>query len=145
ANGLSDAGGASMGDWNVSVHDMVIDDIDVSAYAGAGFFAQQSTNNPNVVLHNVTLNHVTAFSDPKFDTWALGNTTSNQMYGFVWTNNIVIANTGIGSTGGTSNCAYQQGSPLNILNACFASYVFSNNALIGGKGTWPSNNFTPAD
>jgi hypothetical protein len=137
-----------------SIHDVVVDD--TSRYYG-GFgdlfdnLGSSWTTAPHV-LKNVTVNHVTAFpSTTGGHLMEVGNTkyTTNPMYGFVFTNNMVAAGTyPVWSTGGATNCAYNlQGNPLNLLNNCFTSYTFTNNAIIAPDGytSWPSGNFFPTD
>jgi hypothetical protein len=76
--------------------------------------------------------------------------TSGPMNNFVFTNNIVSVGTyPVWSTGGgPGNCAYFD-KPLTTFNACFSSYSFASNALIGSSSAfpatlWPSGNFLPA-
>jgi hypothetical protein len=68
------------------------------------------------------------------------------MYGFVFTNNIVT--TGVhpiwSAEGGDDSCAASD-VPVTILNKCFKTFTFNNNALLGtspefGSSTWPAGN-----
>ena len=131
ANVASVAGGVSQGMWNVSIHDVLIDDIDGVAYAGGGHLFQQSNDNP-LVLHDIVINHVTALSkDTKAAMITVGNhKTYPEMYGFIWSNNIFTGGIGITTTGGGAiNCAYHQES-VGVLNNCFKQPDFSHNAII---------------
>jgi hypothetical protein len=146
-NGASDSGALSMGMWNVSIHDVVIDDIDGTVYNGGGHLFQESNGNHLSVLHDVAINHVTALSKSvKAAMIAVGNKKSYpEMYGFVWSNNIFTGGIGITTTGGgAENCAFQQGGSAGVLANCFKQYDFSHNALVGAKGKWPPENFAPA-
>jgi hypothetical protein len=142
-NGASDSGALSLGMWNVSVHDVLMNDIDAHAYNGGGHLFQESNGNPVSVLHDVAITHVTALSkNPNVAMIIIGNSkTSPEMYGFTWTNNIFSAAAGIMTTGGgADNCAYQQSS-AGVLTNCFQQWTFSHNVLVDAKGTWPSGNF----
>lgn len=63
-NGLSSNGGAAKDGGRYSIHDLIVDDIQVDAYNGRGTFAQISTA-PGITavipLHDVSIDHVTAF------------------------------------------------------------------------------------
>src|SRR5450759_467679 len=152
------SGGMGVAGERYSIHDLVIDDINKTTYNGFGVAIEELQNTwtgtaPHV-LNTVTINHITAFADLNGGGLTeIGNTqyTTNPMYGFVFTNNIVSAGQyPVWSTGGASNCAYNlQTSPLAIFNACFTTYTFTNNALIAtGAGypssVWPSGNIFPA-
>jgi hypothetical protein len=150
ANALSDNGGAPLDGQRYSIHDIVIDDIDAVKYKGSGMLAQVSTSAGAPVLQNLTINHVTAF--PSRTLLNIGNMVarSGPMENFVFTNNIVSVGTyPVWSTGGgPGNCAYFD-KPLTTFNACFSSYSFASNALIGSPSAfpatlWPSRNFLPA-
>src|ERR1022692_3372400 len=150
ANVLSDNGGAPLDGQRYSIHDIVIDDIDAVKYKGSGMLAQVSTSAGAPVLQNLTINHVTAF--PSRTLLNIGNMVarSGPMENFVFTNNIVSVGTyPVWSTGGgPGNCAYFD-KPLTTFNACFSSYSFASNALIGSSSAfpatlWPSRNFLPA-
>jgi hypothetical protein len=145
-NGASDSGALSLGMWNISIHDVVMDDISATTYNGAGVLFQQSNGNHISVLHDVAINHVTAFSkDAKVAMIVVGNMKSYpEMYGFLWTNNIFTAGDGITTTGGgAENCAFRQPS-AGVLTACFKQSEFSHNVLIGATGKWPAQNYAPA-
>ncbi len=133
-----------------SLHDLVMDDLSAN-YVGDGTAFEIMNAWPTNGLNTVTINHVTAFSDPTGHMAVVGNMLTNQpMYGIVFTNNIIVTGAHpIWSTGGgTGNCAYYN-VPLTTVTACFPAYVFKNNALIGTPSvfppsTWPSGNFFPA-
>jgi len=144
------AGPAFLGErW--SIHDIVMDDISVD-YDGGGTAFEIINTWPNNPLNTVTINHITAFPDPSSNMMTTGNLDSNpSMYGFIFTNNIVITGrwpiwNAIG--GGTGSCAYSD-IPLTVLSSCYSSYTFANNALIASparypSSLWPSNNYFPS-
>jgi hypothetical protein len=149
ADVLSNNNGAALAGERYSVHDITIDDVSVSKYRGNGnllmVFSQWASNS----LNNVSINHVTGFSDPGATFLLLGNSSqAPPMYGFTMKNSIVgQSQYPVWSTGGTNNCAYPN-VPLTSLNACFpAGYSFTSNALIavnqGNYPTskWPAGNF----
>jgi len=145
-NGPSDSGALSQGMWNVSIHDVVVDDVDGTAYHGGGHLWQESNGNPLSVLHDIAISHVTALSkNPKAAMLTVGNNKSYpEMYGFVWSNNIFTSSGGVATTGGgPDNCAYQQG-PAGVISNCFKDSSFAHNVLIGAMGKWPQANFSPA-
>lgn len=146
-NGPSDSGALSQGMWNVSIHDVVVDDVDGATYNGGGYLWQESNGNPLSVLHDIAINHVTALGkNPKAALLIVGNNKSYpEMYGFVWSNNIFTSSGGVLTTGGGAvNCAYQQGGPAGVIKNCFKDSTFAHNVLIGAVGTWPPANFLPA-
>jgi hypothetical protein len=150
ANALSDNGGPPLDGERYSIHDIVIDDINGVLYGGPSQFAEISTSEGAPLLKNVTINHVTAF--PSSTMLVVGDQVaiSTPMSNFIFTNNLINAGAyPVWSTGdgGATNCAYSD-VPLTTFNACFASSVFSTNAMIaapsGAPAGWPSGNFFPA-
>jgi hypothetical protein len=148
-NGQSSSGGAALDGGRYSIHDVTIDDIDPIKYEGAGFFAQVSTGRGAPILHDVTINHVTAFA-PKI-MLNIGNwvSTNGPIRNFVYTNNLVNAGQAptVTTGGGPGNCAYP-GKPKLVLAACFQNYTFSHNAMIGTPSydppeMYPAGNFFP--
>jgi hypothetical protein len=97
----------------------------------------------------VTINHITAF--PENYLLTLANSTNNpEMYGFVFTNNIVGSGKyPIFSAGGTNNCA-TSGSPVSNLSHCFSTYTFKSNVIVGASPAfpppiWPNGNHFAED
>ena len=82
----------------------------------------------------------------------LGNQLSNPaMWGFNFTNNIVIAGSlpVWSAGGGPTACGYHD-VPITSLNACFTTYTFTDNALVADvlaypPSKWPSGNYFPVD
>jgi hypothetical protein len=149
ANIPSVAGGLSMGLWNVSIHDVVMDDIRAKTYLGGGHLFQESSSNHVSVLHDISITHVTAFNKDKDSGAAMliiGNNKSfPEMYGFRWANNIFSGSGGITTTGGgAENCAYRMNTAAALLKSCFKDFDFSHNALVGPIGKWPEGNFAPS-
>jgi putative Ig domain-containing protein len=144
-------GGEALAGARYSVHDVTVDDVDALAYNGYGNMFQILNGWSENVLNSVTINHVTAFTDPASRVIALLDLTTNpQMWGFVATNNIL----GLGSQtfasagGGPTNCAHS-GIPLPSLDLCFSTYTFGHNAIIGSSlgsqpSAWPAGNYFPA-
>jgi hypothetical protein len=151
SNGLSDNGGKALAGERYSIHDVIVDDMDGVKYQGPGEFAQISMGLGAAVLQSVTIDHVTAF--PQRTLLLVGDQTATnpQMKNFVFTNNIV--NAGIypvwsTGSGGSANCAVQD-SPLTTFDACFSSYNFVANAIIGPTSSfsstkWPVGNSFPS-
>jgi hypothetical protein len=142
ADVLSNNNGAALAGERYSIHDVTIDDVNMSKYHGNGnlimVFSQWATNS----LNNIAINHVTGFPDPSATFLMLGNSnTAPPMYGFSMNNSIVGQSLyPVWSTGGLTNCAYYD-VPLTSLNACFpAGYSFTHNALIAvNQGNYPAS------
>lgn len=98
------------------------------------------------------INHITGLTDPTDGILALHNLTSYpEMYGLVFTNNIVTTGKYPGwNTGdGVESCAYAN-VPLTSLKSCFASFTFTNRALITDPShyppsSWPDGNLYAED
>ena len=135
-----------------SIHDVVIDDVDAAKYFGGGSAFKILNAWPTHPMNTLTINHVTAFPDPKArdsHLIGIGNFTYNEpMYGFVFTNNL--------STTGTSpvanilplgSCAMGD-VPATVIAHCFTTYVFENNGVIASPlppTSWPKEElFAPS-
>jgi hypothetical protein len=147
ANAASSAGGVAAAGERYSIHDVIADDVNDVTYEGRGTLSQFSTV-PQPNLQDVQFDHITVFQPHVM--FNVGIDVTQKVPNFRFTNNIVNAGTSPFTTtgGGTANCAYNQ-SPLILLNACFAPYSFSNNAIIGLPSNapataWPSGNWFPA-
>jgi len=146
-NGKSDSGALPLGAWNESIHDLVIDDVNATAYNGGGYFFEEVNGNPLSALHDVAINHVTAVGTDVSAMLVSGNDLTNPpMSHFSWTNNIFASGIGVISTGagGSENCAFHAGGPGGILASCYNPYAFRHNALIAATGKWPTGNYAPA-
>ena len=128
-----------------SIHDVIVDDIDRTKYAGNGTFAQVSTI-AAPLLRNVSINHVTAF--PSHTLFNVGAPNTVKISGFSFTNSIVTAGEyPVWSTGAfqDADCANFD-VPLTTLKQCFSGYVFSYNAILSAptlfsSSKWPSGNW----
>jgi hypothetical protein len=144
-------GGPALYGTRWSIHDVVMDDLG-KKYVGGGTLFAVMNGWPVNPLNTVTINHITGFPDPGGHLMIMGNQVTNpSMYGFVFTNNMVttgrypVWNAG----GGDTSCAIAD-VPVTSLAACFTTYKFSNNALVGSPqafppSSWPTGNFFPAD
>jgi hypothetical protein len=128
---------------------VVLDDLS-KKYVGGGSAFEIMNSWPQSPLNNVTINHITAFPDSQSHMIVTGNVYANaEMYGVVFTNNIVITgrypvwNTG----GGQASCAFSN-VPVTSLANCFTSSTFGNNALVAPPpayppSAWPADNMFP--
>ena len=134
-----------------SIHDVVIDDISRN-YVGGGHVFGIGNGWPQNPINTITINHVTAFPDPDSHFMVTGNLLKNpQMYGFVFTNNLVVAGAhpiwdSYGAKQGPT-CS-QSDVPLRVIQTCFISYTFQNNGIIATPSkfpasVWPESNFFP--
>ena len=149
ANGLSSTGGIPLAGERYSIHDITVDDMNSTLYAGSGVLAQVSMGLGAPVLQQVDINHITAF--PTMETLNVGDDISNpKMANFTFDNSIVNAGLyPVWSTGGTTNCAFSD-KPITVFPTCFNPWFFTNNAIIAvPKNTpiadWPTGNFFPAN
>jgi hypothetical protein len=144
-------GGPALAGTRWSIHDVVMDDIS-KTYTGGGTLFEVLNGWPANPLNTVTINHITGFTDPDGHLMIMGNQTTNPtMHGFVFTNNLVttgrypVWNAG----GGRTSCAYSD-TPVNSIATCFATYSFSNNALLSNPpqfppSSWPTGNLFAPD
>jgi hypothetical protein len=149
ANGLSSNNGAPLAGERYSIHDITVDDINPTLYAGTGVLAQVSMGIGAPVLQDVLFNHITGF--PYDEVLNVGDDTSSpKMVNFTFNNSIVNAGLyPVWSTGGTTNCAFFN-KPITTFPACFNPWYFTNNAIVAlPKNTpindWPTGNFFPAN
>lgn len=150
ANALSDGGGSASAGQRYSIHDVIVDDMDQTKYAGGGGLMQVSNNWTSNVLNNVSVNHVTAFPDSNSHALLLGNLDSNpQMSGFTFTNSIVTATKyPVWNAFGNSTSCAAPDVPNLSLPACFTTYSFTHNAMIATPSgfpasSWPIGNYFP--
>jgi putative Ig domain-containing protein len=135
----------TLGMWNISIHDVIIDDISGKTYNGGSHLIQESNSDRTSGLHNVSMNHVTAFNKDAGQQSLLmvGNNKSfPEMYGFTWTNNLFTGGGAIGGIGGgTEDCTYGMTTIAALLKSCFKDFEFSHNAVVGQTRKWPDGNF----
>jgi hypothetical protein len=138
--------GISQGMSHVSIHDVILDDINANRYAGNGFTFQIS--NDGSPLGDMTIDHVTVPHSERALFMVGGPTGPNPMANITISNSILDVGTYEAvSTGahGEQNCAYRQRFPRNIFDGCWKPYRFTNNVLIRPHGAWPSGNFSAKD
>jgi len=149
ANVTSANNGTALYGARYSIHDVTIDDISISKYKGNGNLVMVLSGWATNSLNNVSVNHITGFPDAAAPILYVGNSiTDPPMYGLTFTNNLVgqvlypVWTTG----GGTSNCA-SSNVPITIMNACFTSYKFLDNAIVASANfsaaKWPTSNYLP--
>lgn len=144
-------GGAALAGTRWSLHDLVIDDINQNYVGGGNLFLVMNgwLKNP---VNTITINHVTGFPDSGAHMLMVGNQISKpSMYGFVFTNNIVMTGSfPVWSSGGGLTSCSAKGTPAEKIKKCFTTYTFTNSALIASPAafppsSWPAGNFFPAD
>jgi hypothetical protein len=149
-NGVNPNGAAAKDGGRYSIHDVIVDDIQAETYSGRGIFAQISSS-PGVTevipLHDVSIDHVTAF--PPRMLFNIGGPIGSKMKNLSITNSIFLAgDRPVASTGGgiDRNCsAGPRSKSMEIaLESCFSSYVFQNNVIVGGAGSFPKGTATPS-
>jgi len=163
ADGANDNGVYATAGDSHSVHDDLVDNLQYdTCYKCGNYYNQISTGAaapPTDILHDLTINHVTmivaatAEGSPSRDSGFLtiGGPVGPVVSNIAFENSIAAAGYyGPWSTGGTSNCAFGQNSPLAKFNACWNSYIFSGNILSGGakihqSAIWPDGNQFPPD
>jgi hypothetical protein len=147
-SGTGKNGAAAKAGTRWSIHDVVMDDLSPK-YSGGGEGFEIANGWAKNPLNTVTINHVTALTDPSGHMLLLGDPVSKpQMFGLVFTNNLVVTGEQpVGNAGNHTSCA-REAVPLTALNKCFASYTFANNGLIAPPASlppssWPKNNMFP--
>jgi len=144
ANVPADTGGIATAGERYSIHDMIFEDIDGTAYVGFGAFAIILSNSPP--LRDVTIDHVTAFPPTVLMsiTAFLDQPLPER---FVITNSILsAAEREVASAGGgPRNCAtgVVQLGPEAVLRKCFKTFNFSHNAILAPRKPWPKDNWFP--
>ena len=134
----SDSGGLSQGLFNVSIHDLLIQDVEARRYDGSGITFQISTFGG--AFGNISIRHITAPVSDKL-LLMVGNEQGRRIPGIVIADNIFgVGRFQVMSTGGHSNCAFQKVSPTDIFDSCWTGYNVSGNLLIGGFDKWPKGN-----
>ena len=144
-------GGWALAGTRWSIHDVVLDDINKN-YTGSGTLFAILNGWPANPVSSVTINHVTGFPDPGSHVMTMGNQVTNpSMSGLVFTNNLVTTGAyPIWSTGGGNTSCAASDDPAPSIVACFTTYTFANNGIIGTPqafppSEWPTGNFFPID
>jgi hypothetical protein len=140
----------SMAMGRISIHDVIVDDMNAAAYNGSGIgFQIGSGFTINPPLNNLTINHVTMLNDPNTTFLIVGANLINpaRPSNISLINNIAIAGRySVWSTGVAATACATSGQPTATFNQCWASYLVNDNALIAypsGQGSWPTGNYTP--
>jgi hypothetical protein len=149
ANAVVENLGAQAGE-RYSIHDIIMDDIDANKYLGGGGLFLVMNFWPKQTLDNVSIRHVTGFPDQRGHMLGISNNLSYpEMYGFTYTDNLVVVPTyPVWSAGGKNDCAVAD-VPITVIAACFKTSTFTNNVLAAvtkpfPPNKWPSGNFFPA-
>ena len=146
SNVLSKTGGDTADGGRYSIHDVIADDLHDVDYKGGGAFLSLLSIKPP--LHDVQIDHVTAFVRG-----ALLSILNKEegLKNFSLTNSVFLVGDrrpAVASAGGgPANCATktQREGADAVLKACFATFKFEKNLIIGGRSTsWPPGNFTAA-
>jgi hypothetical protein len=139
ASDASDAGGLTQGLMNVSIHDLVILDINARNYSGNGVTFQIST--AGGAFHDLSIRHVTVPVSDKHLILIGGRLQAGASQGIVLTENVLgVGQYPVMSTGGRNNCAFGQISPKDMFDACWKGYQATANLLVGGADGWPHGN-----
>lgn len=134
----------------ISVHDIVVDDIDTAHYKGAGNLFLMMSGWPTRVLNNVSFRHVTGFPDPNAHLLIIGNSLDDpQMSAFTFTDNLVVVpQFPVWASGKDKDCASSD-VPVTVMKACFTTFNFGHNVLAAtpkpfGSEKWPAGNMFPS-
>jgi hypothetical protein len=132
----------SAGGERYSIHDMIIDDIDAISNKGFGAFVLVVSIDP--AISNVKIDHVTAF--PTGPLLSVIN-QKDKLKNFTITNNLLTAGKRqlVGAGGGQTNCTHRIEDATAVLDNCWVNAVFTNNLIIGGRGSWPPGNILVDD
>ncbi len=144
-------GAMALAGGRYSIHDVTLDDLNGSHYRGGGGLMEILNGWAKNVLNSITVDHITGFPDPQSHILSVGNNPSNpQMWGFTYTNNIVlIPRFPVWAALGKPDCASQD-TPALSLASCFSNYTFTHNVLIAvpanyPPSSWPDGNYFPQD
>jgi len=131
----------SQGANRISIHDNVIDDLNIpSQWPQGGGDAQEYTANIGSPLQNVTIAHNTiTLARRSFAIFGAGST--GLMKNWTFQNNIIAnGNNGFISIG-IGGCQANLHTAYTILNACVSPFTFDHNLILGGTATdWPAQN-----
>jgi len=134
-----DTFGWAAGGERYSIHDVLLENVSKTQYAGYGLFALLTSHSPNEVLNNVSMQHNTAIPDPDGHVLSIVDDVDT-MPGFVFAENLVITPPFPiwSGGGGSTNCAASD-SPLTVMETCFPGYVFSGNLFAGDLSRYPAS------
>src|SRR5579864_453532 len=139
----SDSGGLTQGLFNVSIHDVLIQDVEARRYDGSGVTFQVSALGGK--FGDISIRHITAPVSDKL-LFLVGNEQGRRIPGIVIADNIFGAGRfQVMSTGGHTNCAFQKVAPTDIFDSCWIGYNVTGNLLVGGFDKWPKGNRSVKD
>ena len=139
-NGKAGAAGLSQGLANVSIHDVLIENINAGRFAGNGFVFLIYSDGPE--YHDIAIDHVTVPSGGR-NLMVVGARLGDPMRNISITNSVFdVGQYQVTSTGGHQNCAFHRLSAKAVFDACWTPYLFTNNVLIAPRGEWPEGNFS---
>jgi len=134
----------------MSIHDVVVEDIDATRYRGVGNLFLVMNGWPKRVLNNVSIRHVTGFPDPDSHLLIIGNSLDDpQMSAFTFTDNLVIVpQYPVWAAGKPKDCA-RSDVPATVMTTCFTTFRFGNNVLASSPKAfppdkWPAGNMFPS-
>jgi len=138
---VSKKGDAGADAGRISIHDLIMDSVHDTGWVGKGTFMNTGSHNP--ALHDVALDHVTAFA-----TGSILQVTSEdvKIYNFSLTNSVLTSGgkrPEIASSGGKADrcaSAAQRFGPEAVLKACFVNYRIEKNLIVGRRQGWPPGN-----
>jgi len=141
----SDMGGSAQGVENISIHDVVVDDVNAAQFFGGGGTLGLSAY-PQMFWRNVTISHITATS-PSWMLMVVGSINPSPMTNLALINNILTVGkyqiTGTGA-GASENCAFNMAIPAKIFESCFTESTFAGNVIADGTGAWPTGQSFPS-
>jgi hypothetical protein len=140
----SATGGRARGLFNVSIHDVTLEDISAERFEGNGFTFQLSSD--GTPFDDISIQHVTVPA-PDRGLLMIGGPAGGVIHDISFRDNIFHVGKfqAISTGGGPRNCAYQKPSPKDIMDSCWRNYEFSNNVLVEARGQWPAGNFLVKD
>lgn len=156
-NGRSGDGKFSRGGHNYSIHDVIFDDQQYGStcYKCGNYMNQMGSSPigpPGSTLHDVKIDHITvmATAEATGGFLTMGGPNPAAISNISWTNSVFpMGKYGIWASGVPNSCLSGpgKGSPKAKLDACWTSYTFAGNVLIGGDrisgqtAVWPDGNF----
>lgn len=143
ASQASDSGGLSQGLMNVSIHDIVIGDINADKYAGNGVTFQISAADRST-FHDLSIRHVTAPVSDRI-LFQIGAAPGGISGVVIMDNVFGVGRFQASTTGGRANCAYEKAAPKDFFDACWSDSKVTKNVLIRGFDQWPSGNLSVKD